>query len=155
MVAKRIAWGVTMLQTLMALVAASLFTGAAVYISVAEHPARLGLADAPALAQWQPSYKRAVPMQAGLALLAGVLGLWGWAAGAGLLVLAGALLIVAVVPFTFFVIMPTNKRMLAADPADASPETRAMLVKWGGLHWVRNLLGLASAAAFALALAAA
>lgn len=142
-----------MLQALLALIASSLFTGAAVYISVAEHPARLGLADAPALAQWQPSYKRAVPMQAGLAILAAALGLWAWLDVGDPLLLAGALLILAVVPFTFFVIMPTNKRMLAAAPEQAGPETKAMLVKWGGLHWVRNLLGLASTAAFALALA--
>jgi hypothetical protein len=143
-----------MLQALLALAAASLFTGAALYISVAEHPARLGLADAPALAQWQPSYRRAVPMQAGLALLAAALGLWAWLDIGGPLLLAGALLILAVVPFTFFVIMPTNKRMLAAAPEQAGPETRAMLLRWGALHWVRNLLGLASVAAFLFALAA-
>ena len=142
-----------MLQTLFALVAASLFTGAALYISWAEHPARLGLAEAPALAQFQPSYTRAVPMQAGLALLAAALGLWGWAEGGDALRLAGALLILAVVPFTLFVIMPVNKRLLAAAPEAAGAETRALLVRWGGLHRVRNLLGLAAVAAFALDLA--
>jgi inner membrane protein involved in colicin E2 resistance len=142
-----------MLQALLALIAASLFTGAAIYISVAEHPARLSLADAPALAQWQPSYRRAVPMQAGLALAAAALGLWAWLEAGDPRLLAGALLIFAVVPFTLFAIKPTNARMLAAAPEQAGPETRAMLVRWGGLHWVRNLLGLASIAAFALALA--
>ena len=139
-----------MLQTLLALIAASLFTGAALYISWAEHPARLGLGDGPALAQFQPSYTRAVPMQAGLALLAAALGLWGWTEGGGALPLAGALLVLAVVPFTLFAIMPTNKRLLATPPEAAGPETRALLVRWGGLHWVRNLLGLAAVAAFAL-----
>ena len=143
-----------MLIALLALTAAALFTGAAVYISVAEHPARLGLSDAPALAQWQPSYKRAVPMQAGLALVAAALGLWAWLEAGDARLLAGALLILAVVPFTLFVIMPTNKRMLGTAPDQAGPETRALLVKWGGLHWVRNLLGLASVTAFAIALAA-
>ena len=143
-----------MVQALLALVAASLFTGAALYISRAEHPARLGLADAAALAQWKPSYKRAVPMQAGLALGSGALGLWAWLEAGDPLLLGGALLILAVVPFTFLVIMPLNNRMLAIAPEEAGPQTRAMLVKWGGLHWVRNLLGLASVAAFAAALAA-
>lgn len=142
-----------MLQALLALVAASSFTGAAVYISLAEHPARLSLGDSAALAQWKPSYRRAVPMQAGLALLAAALGLWAWLDTGDLLLLAGGLLILAVVPFTFLAIMPTNKRMMAAEPEQAGPETRAMLVRWGGLHWVRNLLGLASTAAFAVALA--
>jgi hypothetical protein len=141
-----------MLQALLALIAASLFTGAAWYISIAEHPARLGLADPAALAQWQPSYRKAVPMQAGLALASAALGLWAWLDLGVALLLAGALLILAVVPFTFLVIMPTNKRMLAAAPERAGAQERAMLVRWGGLHWVRNLLGLASVAAFALAL---
>jgi hypothetical protein len=142
-----------MVQALLALIAAALFTGAALYISWAEHPARLGLSDAPALAQWQPSYKRAVPMQAGVALLAAVLGLWAWLDARDPLLLAGALLILAVVPFTFLVIMPVNNRMLATPPEEAGPETRAMLVRWGNLHWVRNLLGLAAVAALAAALA--
>ena len=137
-----------MLAALLALTAASLFTGAAVYISIAEHPARLTLPDSAALAQWRPSYKAAVPMQAGLALLSAALGVWAGLAldDWGLLVAAG--LIFAVVPFTLIVIMPTNKRMLAiggdAVPADA----RALLVRWGQLHWVRNLLGLAAVALF-------
>jgi uncharacterized membrane protein len=92
-------------------------------------------------------------MQAGLALVATALGLWAWLTEDDPLLLAGALLIFAVVPVTLFVIMPTNKRMLATPPDQAGPETRAMLVKWGGLHWIRNLLGLASVAAFLLALA--
>jgi hypothetical protein len=45
------------------------------------------------LAQWQPSYKRALPIQSGLAVIGGVLGLiawyqtqdWRWLAGGGFL----------------------------------------------------------------------
>ena len=44
-------------------------------------------------------------------------------------------------PFTLLVIMPTNARMLAIGAKDAGPETRALLLRWGKLHWVRNLLG--------------
>lgn len=142
-----------MLSALLALTAASLFTGAALYISRAEHPARLGLSEAAALAQWQPSYKRAVPMQAGLALLSAALGLWAWFDTRNALLLAGAVLILAVVPFTLFVIMPTNKRLMAALPEEAGPELRPLLVKWGTLHWVRTLLGLAATLAFLVALA--
>lgn len=58
-----------------ALVFSTLFAGAALYISLVEHPARLGLADGPLLAQWQPSYKRAQPIQSGLAVAGGVAGL--------------------------------------------------------------------------------
>ena len=142
-----------MLQALLALTTAALFTGAAVYISIAEHPARLQLTESAALAQWQPSYKAAVPMQAGLALASALLGLWAWIDLGDPLFLVGALLIFAVIPFTLFVIMPTNNRMLGTAPDSAGAEARSLLVRWGKLHWVRNLLGLAAVAVFIACLA--
>ncbi len=142
-----------MLHALLALTCAALFTGAAVYISIAEHPARLQLPDPAALGQWQPSYKAALPMQAGLAGASGLLGLVAWADKGGLCLLVGALLIGAVIPLTMFGIMPTNKKMLAMDPAAAGPEARVLLLRWGGLHWIRNALGGASVLAFISCLA--
>ena len=141
-----------MLHALLALTCAALFTGAAVYISIAEHPARLRLPDPAALAQWQPSYKAAVPMQAGLAAASALLGLVAWADKGGLCLLLGALLIGAVIPLTMFGIMPTNKKMLAMDPAAAGPEARLLLLRWGGLHWIRNGLGAAAILAFLVCL---
>ena len=137
-----------MLAALLALATASLFTGAAVYISIAEHPARLGLPDGAALAQWQPSYKAAVPMQAGLALASALLGIWAWFDLGDPCLLIGAVLIFAVIPFTLFGIMSTNNRMMATAPDAATADTRALLVRWGKLHWVRNVLGLAAVAVF-------
>jgi uncharacterized membrane protein len=142
-----------MLHALLALVAAALFSGAALYITWAEHPARAALSEAAALAQWQPSYTRATPMQAGLALLAAVLGLWAWLDTGDGWLLAGALLILAVVPFTLLVIMPTNQRMMAVRPQNAGPEMRPLLARWGALHAVRTVLGLLATAGFAVALA--
>jgi uncharacterized membrane protein len=154
-----------MLEALLALTAAALFTGAAWYISLAEHPARMGLSDSAALAQWKPSYHRATLMQAGLAIVSAVFGFWAWAQWRDPLLLAGALLILSVVPFTLIVIMPTNKKLGAIPTKQARPkggagavrgfpehEARPLLERWGRLHWVRNLLSAAALAAFLLAL---
>ena len=136
-----------------ALVCAALFTGAAGYISLVEHPARLGLDDAPLLAQWQPSYGRALPLQSGLAVAGGLAGLAAWyLSGAGLW-LAGSVALLANWPFTFLAIMPINRRLKVISPAEAGPASRKLLVTWGKRHHVRSGLGLAAMILFALALA--
>jgi Domain of unknown function (DUF1772) len=92
---------------------AAVFAGAALYINVAEHPARMTLHTRFAAAQWAPSYRRATWMQAPLALLSLVTGVAAWLLGGGLGWAIAALLIGAVVPFTFVGIMPTNNALLA------------------------------------------
>jgi hypothetical protein len=134
---------------------ATLFAGAAFYISLVEQPVRLGLADGPLLAQWQPSYKRALPIQSGLAIAGGVAGLivgylsadWRW--------FAGSILLLANWPFTLLAIMPVNKPLMAMQVSEAGPESRAMLLRWGALHNVRSALGAAAMLTFAWALAGA
>jgi hypothetical protein len=135
--------------SLAALILASLFTGAALYITLVEHPARLVLDDVAQLAQWQPSYRRALPIQAGLAIAGGMAGLavsymwadWTW--------LAGSLALLANWPFTLLVIMPVNKRLQALQPIEAGPASRQLLLRWGRLHDVRSALGVVATMVFA------
>jgi anthrone oxygenase-like protein len=128
-----------------AALAAGLFAGAALYINVAEHPSRMGLETRIAALQWAPSYKRATWLQAPLAILSLLCGVAVWLLAGGWGWLLAALLVGAVVPFTFVVIMPTNHLLLAPDRDLSSSETRELLVRWGRLHAVRTLLSLAGA----------
>jgi hypothetical protein len=124
--------------------AAALFAGAALYINVAEHPARMMLDTRFAAAQWAPSYRRATWMQAPLALLSLVTGVTAWVLGGGLGWGIAAVLIGAVVPFTLGGIMPTNNALLAPGRDLGTAETRALLERWAMLHMVRTALSLAA-----------
>jgi Domain of unknown function (DUF1772) len=53
-------------------------------------------------------------------------------------------------PWTLLGIMPTNNALMAIDPADTTPKTRALIVKWGTLHAVRSALGTLATIAFLL-----
>ena len=136
-----------------AVLAAALFAGAAVYVSLVEHPARMECGTELAATEFGPSYRRGAVMQASLAILATVAGVACFASGGGRLWLWGGLAIFAAVPFTLFVIFPTNKRLLDPGLDRRAAETRGLLVRWGQLHAVRTLLGVASAALLAAALA--
>jgi len=97
-----------------ATLSATLFCGAAVYINVAEHPARMDCDTKTAATVWAPSYKRATVMQASLAILGFLCGVAAWWLGSGGMWLFGAVCIGLVVPFTLVVIAPMNNELL--DP---------------------------------------
>ena len=65
----------------------------------------------------------------------------------------GGVLMLANWPYTLIVIQPTNKRLGATADEQAGPETRATIVRWGRLHAVRTMLGVAATFAFLLAAA--
>lgn len=136
-----------MLQTL-AILSTGLFAGAAVYISLVEHPVRTILDTHAAATQWAPSYKRATWMQAPLAMVGLLTGALACFLGGGIGWLIGALLIGAVVPVTFKLIMPTNHRLLEPGRDLNSTETRDLLDRWGRLHLIRSGLSIVAFAIF-------
>jgi hypothetical protein len=140
-----------MLMGHLALIAAALFAGAAVYINVAEQPARLTLAGDAMLVQWQQSYKRAAVMQGGLALVGGLLGLAAFLSLGGWRWLCGALVLLSAWPYTLVLIKPTNDALNAAQPP-AGAQTRSLIEKWGKLHAGRSAIGVTAALIYLWAL---
>ena len=132
----------------LALLVAAVFSGAALYINVAEQPARLRLDDRSLLTEWKPAYKHGLAMHAPLAIVGFLLGLAAWWQTSHVGWAVGALLMIANWPVTFFAIMPLNNRLMATDPGAAGPESRVMIERWGYLHAVRTALGTAACLAF-------
>ena len=139
---------------LLALTIAAAFTGAALYINIAEQPARLKLDDAALLREWKPSYKRGFAMQATLALLGFACGVVAWTQTGETGFLYGALILVANWPWTLLAIMPTNNKLMAMEPSDNDPQIRLLVQRWGWLHAVRSGLGLMATVVFFLSLIA-
>ncbi|WP_186444896.1 DUF1772 domain-containing protein [Mesorhizobium sp. J18] len=136
---------------LLALITAAFFSGAAVYINVAEQPARLLLDDRSQLAEWKRAYKRGFAMQAPLAVISFLLGMIAWWQTGVFAFAVSALLMIANWPWTLIGMMPTNNALQATDLEDANPDSRALVEKWGGLHAVRSAFGLTATLAFLIA----
>jgi hypothetical protein len=128
---------------LAALILAAAFTGAAFYITIAEHPARMLLRVEQAVAQWARSYAQAAVMQASLAAVGGICAVAAWWLGKDALFLAGGLLLFANWPWTLLVMKPVNDSLNALSGNHSSAvETLPLLNRWARLHGVRDGLGL-------------
>jgi|SRR5215813_2641145 len=133
-----------MLFEILAILSAGLFAGAAIYINLGEHPARMECGTDAALRMFGPSYRRATVMQVPLALVGFLAATVAWLRGGPGWWLIGGVILVSVIPFTLLVIFPTNKKLfnhtLTADPETASK----LLIRWGRLHSVRTILSTLS-----------
>ena len=132
----------------LALIVAAVFAGAALYVNIAEQPARLMLDDQSSLMEWKPAYKRGFAMQAPLAVSGFLLGLLAWWQTGVWLWLLGALVLVSNWPYTLLGIMPTNNKLMAIDPTNAGPDSRELIQIWARLHAVRTALGFVAGLSF-------
>jgi hypothetical protein len=130
------------------LATAAAFAGAAGYINLSEQPARLALDDISLLKEWKPSYAKGLEMQATLSLVSGLLGIAAWYFVHNIAAGIGGCLMLANWPYTFLVIAPTNRALGAIADHDSGPISRALIQRWGKLHAVRTVLGLAASIAY-------
>lgn len=141
-----------MIPEILATLACGVFAGAALYINLVEHPARLSCGVALAITEWKPSYKRGAAMQASLALAGSVLALISWWNDKQQVWLLGGALLFAVIPFTLIVILPTNKELQSDDLDVSSARAGLLLRRWNALHAVRSGLAIVAFLIFLYAL---
>ena len=143
-----------MILQMVATLATGIFFGAAVYVNLVEHPARISCGVPLAVTEWRPSYKRGTLMQAPLALIGSLsaLAVWWFQGGAAWLI--GGVLLLLIVPFTLVVIFPTNKRLESQELDLHSEEASRLLRRWGRLHAIRSILSGMAFLAFLSALTA-
>ena len=122
------------------------FFGAAVYISIAQHPATMKAGIPFAAAFFPPMYGLAAPMQIVSALGGTLAGIGMWFFGGSLLWLVGAILLVFVIPYTIIILKPINDQLLDTRAKRSDAETEKLLNLWAPRHWVRSI---ASALSFA------
>jgi hypothetical protein len=127
-----------LLLELIATFCTAIFAGAAIYINLVEHPARIECGTALAVQQWRPSYRRATVMQASLAVVAFLTSLGAWLIDRALPVLLAGICIGFVIPFTLIVIYPTNRQLEDPKLDPGSLSTASLLARWNRLHAVRS-----------------
>jgi Domain of unknown function (DUF1772) len=125
-----------------AVLACGLFSGAAAYVSLVEHPARMECGLQIAAAEFPPSYRRATVMQVALAALGLLFSIVAWLAGATFWWAIAGLLLVSAIPFTLIAMLPTNKRLLNSALDMRSAEAGQLFARWGVLHAVRTVLSI-------------
>lgn len=134
---------ITLAETI-AMLSSGLFAGAAVYINLVEHPARMQTGIRLALTEFAPSYHRATVTQVSLASAGFLSALVAWRSRSDSRWLIGGGLLVSVIPFTALAILPTNKQLLDPETANDLALAEKLLTRWGRLHAVRSILSLAS-----------
>jgi uncharacterized membrane protein len=133
-----------MLLGMLATLSAGLFAGAALYINLVEHPARMECGTALAVTEFAPSYRRASLMQGALGAFGFLNAAAAWLTGYSYWWLVGGIVLLAVIPFTLLVIFRTNKQILDPSLDKNSELASQLLIRWGRLHAVRSILGLIS-----------
>jgi hypothetical protein len=127
---------------IVAFICTALFAGAAMYVSLVEHPARMSCDLSVALSEFRPSYKRGAVMQASMAVLGAAAAITAYYFGNGVSALVAGVVLATMIPWTLIVILPINRQLLDETRTSQTPDTDVLLKKWGRLHMVRTVASL-------------
>ena len=122
-----------------ALLSCGTFFGAALYISLAQHPAVLAAGGSVGIKFFPPMYRRAAPLQITLAVVGFISAMIVWYQSMSILWLIGAILLLSVIPITLIFIKPINDALLAANNNSEPTEIETLLKRWGKRHWSRTI----------------
>ncbi len=138
---------------LLSTLSAGLFAGAAIYISVVEHPARIRCGIEAALTVFKSSYKKGAPFMGSTLLIGIVCAIAAWRATSNAWWIVGAGLLLFPIPYTIAFILPVSKRLLDLSPHGNDETASKLLRRWAALHSLRSLIGLAAFITFLAQLA--
>ena len=125
----------------LATVIAGVFLGAALYVSLVEHPARVSCGAAAAVEEFRPSYRRGAVMQGGLSAVGCALGLAAAWQLHDVHTAIGAVLLGLPIPVTLLFIGPINAQLLGSATDRSEAQTLELLARWSRRHWIRTVLG--------------
>src|SRR5260370_2686252 len=120
-----------------------LFAGAALYLNLVEHPARMECGTELAATEFPPSYRRATVLQVSLALIGALCGTLAWLRDGSLGWLIAACLLLSVIPFTLIFILPANNQLLDASLVRRAVKAHLLLTCWNRLQSVRSIVPFA------------
>jgi hypothetical protein len=118
------------------------FGGGVFHWKALERPEGVSWGKAAALREFRPSYKRAAPQQAILAIVCFLCGLSLALLKQHSLWVLGGSLVGAVVPFTFIFTVSTNRLLLDEAKHLDGHALEPLLKKWARLHAVRTVFSL-------------
>ncbi len=136
-----------MISGTLALAFAAAFSGAAFYVNWVEQPARLALDEEALLREWRPSDSRGVALLAALALIAAIAGFIAYFESQDLRWAIGALVMISMWPYTYFVMEPLNNQILSLRGRDVAA-ARALIRQWGLIESGLTAIGLVGVLVF-------
>src|SRR6266496_6405191 len=105
-----------MLLEILSTLSAGLFAGAAIYVNLVEHAARMECGTGVAVTEFAPSYRRGAVMQGTLGAIGFLSATAAWFKGSSFWWLSGGIVLLAVIPFALVVIFLHDALLVEPSP---------------------------------------